>query len=208
MKAKRCDLIVIVIFCMFMTMAICFFTIFADMFDQISTKANSSTTAAVDGSEVEESLYAPVSKGVDYYGSYNGHFLSSAGDSWTYFSDDGWQLGQQNEDNRFIICTNSGYEGAVLRVAGSNFTAGISNIMDLGVYSYSIDVSGASHYPPMTFNGITWGTSDDVVTAAYGEPDSTKTTSSYTLYSYDLSGATMTFYVYFGSGLQKVALMI
>lgn len=203
MKAARSSVLFTLIISFVM---IVFFTfvIVTDMVDQWTR----STPVSAKVTEAETSVDS-VTVGVDYYGSYNGHFLSPAADSWSYLSDDGWSLDTQSGDDGFFLCTNNKYDGAILMVRGSSITSTTnSEIMDYGFYSYSIDVSGASTAPQMTFNGITWGASDDVVTAAYGEPNSTKTTSTYTLYSYDLGGATMTFYVYFGSGLQKVALTI
>lgn len=148
--------------------------------------------------------------GNDVYGSYNGVALTGLGDSWSRtFGADGWEF-DTDEDYSFIVITNDSYPGVEAYMYNENrSTTTAAQIEQDGFYGYSIDCSWkkGSTYPPMTWNGVTFGASASSVKAAYGEPSYEYNGSTYTSYEYELGNdQEITFYVYPDEGLQRVQL--
>lgn len=143
----------------------------------------------------------------DKYGSYNGIPLAGIGDDWnTTFGADGWRFDNVDGEFSFMSAVNSKYEDATLYVYNrKRANTASADILNNGIYGYDIDCSFASIYPPMTWNGITFGASAEDIIKAYGSPDFTYEGSMYTSYEYSMYGSMeIEFYVYPDDGLKRV----
>lgn len=178
---------------------------------EASSESEISSVLEVPSTQETTSSSVVISDGEDIYGSYNGVSINISANDWaSTFGADGWVFDNEDGEYSFMSCKNSKYGDSDLYVyneARSNTTK--DDILNKGYYGYSIDVSWSDAKPDMTFNGLTWGASDDDIFAAYGTPDYSYTGSMYTSYEYELSDdVIMEFYIYFDKGLQEVELSI
>lgn len=143
----------------------------------------------------------------DVLGSYNGTPITCQNDSWDIFGDDGWKL-EDNTDLSFITATNPKYEDVDFYVWNKSRTHTTSSeIKRDGFFGYNIDCAYTDKFPPMTFNGITFGDTADKVIAAYGSNYDLYEGTMYNAYSYELTDdIEITLYVYPDKGLREVQL--
>lgn len=154
----------------------------------------------------------------DKLGAYNGVAFTDKGDSWAdTFGADGWEF-VEDVDSDFsystVFADNAKYgEFAQLMVyneAWDNATK--EEILADGFYGYDIDMYYADSYPNMTWNGVTFGASADMLLSAYGEYDNMYDGEMYTAYMYDIEDTEkdieIEFYVYKDKGLMGVNLRV
>lgn len=142
----------------------------------------------------------------DFLGSYNGIALTCSGDSWNdTFGADGWVFNNDDGEYGFMTAVNEKYQDADLHVYNYNMDKATRNdIIENGVYGYSIDCSWSAASPNMTWGGLTFGATAEDVQSVYGEPDFMYTGSSYTSYEYEITdNIDIEFYIY-ETGLRQV----
>lgn len=109
----------------------------------------------------------------DALGALNGENFAKGGHSWAIWNDDGWKPEYEGEYN-FLILTNDKYDKYFNCTVFSypytdNVTVDILREKGVGGYDLSVyKLDGVN--PEMTWCGLTWGASRDLVKAAYGEP--------------------------------------
>lgn len=175
---------------------------------EISEIINDLPTDVVDDASTQSTQQV---NGNDILGSYNGLILGEQTSWHDTFGADGWSFTNEDGEYSFMTCENPKYDGVELYVynqARNEATA--DDIYTNGFFGWSCDVSYATNaVPDMTFNGLTWGASNEDVLNTYGSPDFSYEGSMWTSYEYGFGDdITMTFYVYPGNGLQKVDVAI
>lgn len=142
----------------------------------------------------------------DILGSYNGCPISGAGNDWSIFGDDGWEFDSEDEEYDFMSASNNKYRGACLRVYNYSRTgASRYGIMKYGFFGYDMDCRESEDYPPVTWNGVTFGADMDEVISAYGKHGGIKDCGGYETCTYQVAyNVQIVFYIYPDEGLQRV----
>lgn len=145
----------------------------------------------------------------DLIGAYNGVFMGLGPNDWSVFANDGWVISLGDEEPFYGTAVNDAYPGVNFTVMGDMIHVLTEGELErTGFYGYSIDVSECTGDKPYwMFNGLTWGAAGEDIVRVYGEPELSFDASNGTMYQYTpISGITLTFYTYTGSGLQGAAL--
>lgn len=142
----------------------------------------------------------------DQLGAYDGTPIPLNGGNWDILGDYGWEFTNDN-GMAYQIVKNPDYEDVELHLFNRNRAdATRDDIIVNGFYGYDV-ICAPGTSVPMTWNGITFGASEDDIVAAYGNNHAQYEESDYTSYKYSIDEDTdLTFYVYPDSGLQEVRL--